>query len=643
MTSTPPTAPIACPHGGLAPEGLPRAAKRAAVPADFWAFLQRSWALAEAERRRKERVRGEVLARRAAAAGGGDPGAAAAAAVAAAADAADAAAAAAAAAAAGADDDEGDVVMVEEDGRDVVVLRHGEAAHAHARGGAVVDLEAGDTAAAAAMELDGRGPGPGGGMDAAPLLEFPYGGDECGACAAGLAAAARLSRGLAARREAERGALAHLVAPGLLQLEPGASYSLLPAAFMDAWRAYMAQAGGRRGGAAPGGLASPDDVAQPPSLREHLAHVLCDCHPGGGTGGGAASGDDAGGGGPRLAFPPPAVANRRGRWVLGDGEGAAGAGGAAAAGDEGGGAAFELVDHEDWEAFVHHYGQGGQGELPLGGAGIRVTLVVDGGGSDSPGEGDAGGGGGGAAAAAPGLAPGEFEAVIGDDYKLVRRRGVGGSGGRGGGAGRGRLEASPPVCTATVAARAAALKAARLTYTAQEIMIETAPTFDEAAAGSAAAAAAARGPGGRDADGGGGERKSKRARKGRAPLAVDSSSTLAALKLRIFEAVGVHPRNAVLFVRGARLGPGDDESTLAAAEIYPGEEVRVVDTGEHDADDVAGLFAGGGGGGGGGARAREAERGFTGTALAGFGVGGSQASAEAGAGAGADAGDEEQG
>jgi hypothetical protein len=45
------------------------------------------------------------------------------------------------------------------------------------------------------------------------------------------------------------------------------------------------------------------------------------------------------------------------------------------------------------------------------------------------------------------------------------------------------------------------------------------------------------------------ERKSKRARKGRAPVTVDSSHTLEQLKLRILEAIDVHPRNAQLFVR----------------------------------------------------------------------------------------------
>ena len=39
-------------------------------------------------------------------------------------------------------------------------------------------------------------------------------------------------------------------------------------------------------------------------------------------------------------------------------------------------------------------------------------------------------------------------------------------------------------------------------------------------------------------------RKSKRARKGRAPLRVDSGDTLRQLKMKILETLGLHPDNA---------------------------------------------------------------------------------------------------
>lgn len=45
------------------------------------------------------------------------------------------------------------------------------------------------------------------------------------------------------------------------------------------------------------------------------------------------------------------------------------------------------------------------------------------------------------------------------------------------------------------------------------------------------------------------ERKSKRARKGRAPIRVDSATPLDTFKALIWEALGVHPLNAQLFLR----------------------------------------------------------------------------------------------
>src|SRR4051794_19584477 len=62
---------------------------------------------------------------------------------------------------------------------------------------------------------------------------------------------------------------------------------------------------------------------------------------------------------------------------------------------------------------------------------------------------------------------------------------------------------------------------------------------------------------------GAGERRSRRARRGRAPLTVSSDETLAGLKLRVLEALGVDPRNAALHVRGRLLE--NDDATLAGA------------------------------------------------------------------------------
>ena len=49
------------------------------------------------------------------------------------------------------------------------------------------------------------------------------------------------------------------------------------------------------------------------------------------------------------------------------------------------------------------------------------------------------------------------------------------------------------------------------------------------------------------------------------------------------------PTHPALPRRGAPLTAGDG-ATLAQCEIYPGEEIRVVDSGEHDASDLASLF-----------------------------------------------------
>ena len=60
-----------------------------------------------------------------------------------------------------------------------------------------------------------------------------------------------------------------------------------------------------------------------------------------------------------------------------------------------------------------------------------------------------------------------------------------------------------------------------------------------------------------------GERRSRRARRGRAPLTVASDELLQGLKLRVLEALGVDPRNAAIYVRGWPLD--NDDATLAGA------------------------------------------------------------------------------
>jgi ubiquitin carboxyl-terminal hydrolase 48 len=64
------------------------------------------------------------------------------------------------------------------------------------------------------------------------------------------------------------------------------------------------------------------------------------------------------------------------------------------------------------------------------------------------------------------------------------------------------------------------------------------------------------------------ERKSRRARKNRQPLKVCSSDSLAQLRLKVFEALIVHPKNQQLYMRGS-LMQGED-STLAQVRATAG-------------------------------------------------------------------------
>jgi ubiquitin C-terminal hydrolase len=220
--------------------------------------------------------------------------------------------------------------------------------------------------------------------------------------------------------------------------------------------------------------------------------------------------------------------------------------------------------------------------------------------------------------------------VFGQDPDFLYDRRPGGNAHlRPGAAGKAWLVTVPATCTATLEARQVAVKAARLSYMGAEIMVEVCLTDDEAItstlAAVAAAAAAGKGAGGRGKAGAGGgagevlgERKSKRARKGRAPVTIDCTSTLHDLRLRVYQAVGVHPRNARLYCRGQIISENPDEITCAELEIYPNEEIRVVDTQEHDPDDLTGLFLGSPGGGNGKKGRRGGPEGFGGTALTGL-------------------------
>jgi len=755
MGITPPTQSLCCPHGCLMPEPQSvggKSSKRIGISDDFWAFLKQSWQFSETERLRKARAKaaeklrknqggaavlldGEKTKKQEDNASSIDK------------------------------DGDDDVEVIEIDGEHVVIPvekkeQTGKNSNSNSRKlqikkkdgkekkekdeaieiidspKADADAAAGTTTANTPSTLE----------KITPLVEFPLDTDECPLCRAEIEEVTRVSKGLHSRVQTEKSSLAHLLSPGFMQLSQGETYYLIPRAFMDHWRAYMTQASaGRRSGAAAAAAAAvaaggtttaASDLLEPPSLADYMKRAACECHS-----------DPA-----LLAFAPPAVVNRRGRWlVINNSENnnnvATNSVAGAAASVEDLFGFFELVSVADWSAFVEHYAEE---ELVFGIDGISATLQIE----DAPVEKDIDGkqqqqqhkaaaavvkksdGGdeiaeesgediampdgpaadavttrkkakaqvGGAveeedpdAQLARALAAVEAEdakaaakengelltdeekeeeeegdqsgkkakikntlkkkeslknlneddnlndtvpasqaddegTIFGQDPDFLydRKPGTGNAHLRPGAAGKAWLVTVPATCTATLESRQVALKAARLSYTGAEIMVEVCLTHEEAMTATLAAVAAATGIKGRPGaktgvgvgDGGGsevlGERKSKRARKGRAPVIVDCTSTLHDLRLRIYQAVGVHPRNARVYCRGQVISDSTDEITVSEMEIYPNEEIRVVDTQEHDPDDLTGLFVSSPGVGSGKKGRRGGPEGFGGTALTGL-------------------------
>jgi ubiquitin C-terminal hydrolase len=135
---------------------------------------------------------------------------------------------------------------------------------------------------------------------------------------------------------------------------------------------------------------------------------------------------------------------------------------------------------------------------------------------------------------------------------------------------------SPELCEECILDREKAIRASLLNFQGQEIMVEM--VADEAAAKELSSAV----------DSSALERKSKRARKGRAPIVVDSTTSLENAKLRMFEALSVHPKNVRAFLRGTELV--DDAKTMMEYEIVPSDELKIVDTGEFDPNDLSSIF-----------------------------------------------------
>ncbi|KAL4524346.1 hypothetical protein Ndes2437B_g05121 [Nannochloris sp. 'desiccata'] len=734
MGVTPPTQSLCCPHGGLMPEprstfssSSNKSSKKIGISDDFWAFLKRSWQLSETERLRKARAKAAEKLRKnqgGAAVLDGEKKKEKDSAISV----------------------DADVEVIEIDGEQVLIpieknpTTNKELQVEEKDDNEEIEIIDSPKAEAAGTTTGAEAAGTitniSSTLEITPLAEFPLHTEECPICRAEIDEATRFSKDLHSRVQAEKSSLAHLLTPGFMQLTQGETYYLIPRAFMDHWRAYMTQASaGRRGAAAAaaaaavavavaagggGTTAAASEFLEAPSLAVYMKRAACDCH------------SD-----PHLiAFAPPAVVNRRGRWlVVNNSENSNSLTSNVAGTAVGTGARvedpfgfFELVSVADWSAFVEHYAEEG---LVFGVGGISAMLQIqdtlgiakenadeeqqtavaavvkksDGGDETAKDTGDddampdapaalntrdtskaeaqeAVEANDSDAQLARALAAveaedakaaakenGEIETddeeedqggkkskslnikkkkILNEDEDFVpasqvdegtvfgqdpdflydRKPGTGNAHLRPGAAGKAWLVTVPPTCTSTLEARQIALKAARLSYTGAEIMVEICLTDEEAISATLAAMNAATGKGATGVRAGGvfggggrddlGERKSKRARKGRAPVIVDCTSTLHDLRLRIYQAVGVHPRNARLYCRGQIISDTKDEITVSELEIYPNEEIRVVDTQEHDPDDLTGLFLSSPGGNSGKKGRRGGPEGFGGTALTGL-------------------------
>lgn len=408
-------------------------------------------------------------------------------------------------------------------------------------------------------------------MDHSFLTEFPIQStEECAVCRVHLSQAAELASEIMERRVVERSSLAHLLDSStarLASLELGATYHLIPKAFMEHWRSYMHQGKVARSSNV-GGTAAIH--IQPPDLKAYMSQVMCSCHA------------------DELGAPVPSVIMRRNRWVMLDDATAI----------------FEIISSEDWRSFTTFYGGGRDGDddglsLPAEEKGILVLL---GPGRNTEGEMAEGGerkqwqtflddG-----ATIGGTLPDQD--VIGDDYQPVGRlRHVHQD--------RAVLIPTPAVCSQALQAADEEAKTAKLAYTDAEVIVEMVGDDEAMHIVSGNPAVPVQAPAV--------ERKSKRARKGRAPITVAATMPLSDLKLRIFEAIGVHPRNARIFLRGRELT--EAHFSLAQYEVFPGDELKIVNTKEFDPDDYASLFPADSPASK--KRPRQTEQGFTGTALTG--------------------------
>eukprot|EP00890_Picochlorum_soloecismus_P003755 jgi/Picsp_1/4380/NSC_01886-R1_ubiquitin carboxyl-terminal hydrolase 26-like len=391
------------------------------------------------------------------------------------------------------------------------------------------------------------------------LCEFKNNSQECPLCYENMIKEVSLQEELGGRKDGEKATFKHLlVFSPTVPISPGESYKLVPMRFMDNWRAYMLSSNKVTHG---------KTVSEPPLLIKPLQMMMC-------------SGHDASNTTLKIAYGPPTVINRRGRWMaINDKDGA-----------------FELVTGSDWYGLWELYGSD---DIPLGKQGITAILkmrhdtqpvpikvkidvpnldsITSAEKEEEP-EGDL-----------PRESNTEQRVTVKIEAKEDGPPGMPSAE---------SLITDPPVCNVCIQERSEAFKAALLNFEGKEIMVEICndevqavtttlpdPTQQQGSVKNANLIVA---PYASTEVVSIKERKSKRARKGRVPIKVDSHTTIENLALRIYENLGIHPLNVRIFAKGIELN--EKAKTLLDYEIYPSEELRVIDSQVYDADDLGSIF-----------------------------------------------------
>ncbi|KAL3150109.1 hypothetical protein ABBQ38_013448 [Trebouxia sp. C0009 RCD-2024] len=261
----------------------------------------------------------------------------------------------------------------------------------------------------------------------------------------------------------------------------------------------------------------------------------------------------------KLAYPLPSLAHRRGKWMQGDADSSM----------------FEVVATADWLQLLSRHAAEQEDSIRQIETALLPLILENN------------------TARVEGAMP--DEKVIGDNvletlqpaHATARHAAC--------------LDSNPEVCHDAIEQQEADAMAARLVYTDAEVMVELVAQADFKPSMLNLT----------------GDRKSKRARKGRAPIKVSADDKVRDLKLKIVQTLNVHPENALIHVfrEGHWQVLGDDiDARLAEHGILPDEEIVVVNTHIYDDDDLGSFF------GQTSSSKPQEERGFTGTALSSHGA-----------------------